>query len=310
MTEILIAILLAVALDRFAPEHIRPQLWNWYNDWAESIEQRFNGGSRAHGVSAVLLAVGPIVLGVLLAHYLLDQLAWVLGFAFDVLVLYLCLDLFRLGTTAQAVSDALEENDLTQAAERLRQLTGKDTVEKTGVGIAHATVEAVLKLANSWVIAPLFWFVVLGPFGVVVQRLAAILDRQWGHRNRRFAEFGWAAARFDDLLGWIPARVTALSYAIMGSFEDALHCWRRRAGMWSDINSGPLLASGMGAMHMDSCEESEEEDAYGNKILRPATLADAGDVRRVVALVWRVLLFWLMVALLMTGAHLAGLFTR
>ena len=151
MTEILIAILLAVALDRFAPEHVRPQLWNWYNDWAESIEQRFNGGSRAHGVSAVLLAVGPIVFGVLLAHYLLDQLAWVLGFAFDVLALYLCLDLFRLGTTAQAVSDALEDNDLTQAAERLRQLTGKDTVEKTEVGIEHATVEAGLKLANSWV---------------------------------------------------------------------------------------------------------------------------------------------------------------
>ncbi len=310
MTEILIAILLAVALDRFAPEHVRPQLWNWYNDWAESIEQRFNGGSRAHGVSAVLLAVGPIVFGVLLAHYLLDELAWVLGFTFDVLALYLCLDLFRLGTTAQAVSSALEDNDLTQAAERLRQLTGKDTVEKTGVGIAHATVEAVLKLANSWVIAPLFWFAVLGPFGVILQRLASILDRQWGHHNRRFAEFGWAAARFDDLLGWIPARVTALSYAIMGSFEDALYCWRRRAGMWSDINSGPLLASGMGAMHMDSCEESEEEDAYGNKVLSPATLADAGDVRRVVALVWRVLLFWLVVALLMTGAHLAGLFTR
>ena len=52
-----------------------------------------------------------------------------------------------------------------------------------------------------------------------------------------------------------PARITALSYALMGSFEDALHCWRKRVGVWSDINSGPLLASGFGAMHMQICEK-------------------------------------------------------
>ncbi len=284
MTYILITILLAILLDRLAPNRNGIQLWSWYSDWAESIEQRFNGGTRAQGVSAVFIAIVPVSVGIFLAALILGEIVGLLRFAFNVAVVYMCVDLYRLGNAAQAVSTALENGDVTEAALHLRELTGKDAGERTEASVAHATVEAVLKQANSLVIAPLFWFIVLGPVGAVLQRMASVLDRLWGHRSTRFVEFGWAAARLNDLLGWIPARITALSYAIMGSFEDALHCWRRQAGMWSDINSGPLLASGLGAMHLESCEE-QQEDAYGNRLVSQTVLPDAGDVRRVVALV-------------------------
>ncbi len=309
MIYILFTILLAIFLDRTAPMRNGARLWSWYGDWAESIEQRFNGGTRVQGISAVFIAVVPMLAAVFLADLILGEITWVLKFLFDVAMVYLCVDLYRLGSAAQAVSAALDAGDVAEAATHLRDLTGKDVAEYTDTTVARATVEAVLKQANSLVIAPLFWFVILGPVGALLQRMASVLDRQWGHRSERFVEFGWAAARLDDLLGWIPARITALSYAIMGSFEDALHCWRRQAGMWSDINSGPLLASGFGAMHLQSCEEPDE-DAYGNKIIARSDAADAGDVRRVVALVWRVLLFWLGVAILMLGAHLFGFFVR
>jgi adenosylcobinamide-phosphate synthase len=309
MTSTLVIILLALALDRWLPERGGFQLWNWYSDWAESIEQRFNGGLRSQGTFAVLLAIAPIIIAIFLATLILGQIAGVLVFLFAVAVLYLCVDLYRLGDVALAVATALEKGDVAHAATRLKELTGKDTIETTEAGVAHATVEAVLKQANSLVLAPIFWFLVLGPLGAMLQRLASTLDRLWGHRTTRFAEFGWAAARLDDLLSWVPARITALSYAVMGSFEDALHCWRRQAGMWSDISSGPLLASGLGALHLDTCEDSEE-DAYGNTAINPATLPGAADVQRAVALVWRVMLFWLAVGLLMAGAHLAGLFTH
>jgi adenosylcobinamide-phosphate synthase len=309
MTSTLVIILLALALDRWLPERGGFQLWNWYSDWAESIEQRFNGGLRSQGTFAVLLAIAPIIVVMFLATFILGQIAGVLVFLFAVAVLYLCVDLYRLGDVAMAVATALENGEVAHAATRLKELTGKDTVETTEAGVAHATVEAVLKQANSLVVAPIFWFLVLGPLGAMLQRLASVLDRLWGHRTTRFAEFGWAAARLDDLLGWLPARITALSYAVMGSFEDALHCWRRQAGMWSDLSSGPLLASGLGALHLDTDEDSEE-DAYGNTAINPATLPGAADVQRAVALVWRVMLFWLVVGLLMTGAHLAGFFTR
>jgi adenosylcobinamide-phosphate synthase len=309
MTTTLVIILLALVLDRWLPERGGFRLWVWYSDWAESIEQRFNGGLRSQGSFAVFLAIAPIIVAIFLATLILGQIAGALVFLFAAAVLYLCVDLYRIGDVAQAVAAALENGDVAHAAARLKELTGKDTVETTEAGVAHATVEAVLKQANSLVIAPIFWFLVLGPLGAMLQRLAAVLDRLWGHRTARFAEFGWAAARLDDLLSWIPARITALSYAVMGSFEDALHCWRRQAGMWSDISSGPLLASGLGALHLDTCEEGEK-DAYGNMAINPAALPDAGDVQRAVALVWRVMLFWLAVGLLMAAAHLAGFFTR
>ena len=309
MTTILVIILLALVLDRWLPDRGGFRIWVWYSDWAESVEQRFNGGLRSQGVFAVLLAIAPIFVVILLATFVLGQIAAALVFLFAVVVLYLCVDLYRLGDVAQGVATALENGDVAHAAARLKDLTGKDTVETTEAGVAHATVEAVLKQANSLVAAPIFWFLVLGPLGAMLQRLAATLDRLWAHRTARFTEFGWAAARLDDLLCWIPARIMAISYAIMGSFEDALHCWRRQAGMWSGLSSGPLLASGLGALHLDSCEEGER-DAYGNAAINPATLPQAADVRRAVALVWRVMLFWLAVGLLMAGAHLAGFFTR
>ena len=309
MTTILVIILLALALDRWLPERGGFRLWVWYSDWAESIEQRFNGGLRSQGIFAVLLAIAPILIAMSLATLILGQIAGALTFLFSVAVLYLCVDLYRLGDVAQAVAVALENGDIAHAAVRLKELTGKDTVETTEAGVAHATVEAILKQGNKLVTAPIFWFLLLGPLGAMLQRLASVLDRLWAHRTARFTEFGWTAARLDDLLSWIPARITAISYAIMGSFEDALHCWRRQAGMWSGLSSGPLLASGMGALHLDTCEDGEK-DAYGNMAINPATLPHAGDVRRAVALVWRVMLFWLAVGLLMAGAHLAGFFTR
>ncbi|MHB1587853.1 MAG: cobalamin biosynthesis protein CobD/CbiB [Acidiferrobacteraceae bacterium] len=308
MIQMLITILLALALDRFVPDRGGFQILNWYRDWAESIELRFNGGTRAQGIAAVLLALAPIILAIIVIRYALVRIAPVLGSLFDMVVLYLCLDLFRLGQTAAAISEQLDHGDVVAANRHLGDLSGKITSETTESGIAHAAVETVLKQGNTLLIAPLFWFIMLGPGGAAAQRLVAILDRIWGHRNPRFAEFGWAAARLNDLLGWVPARLTAVSYAFMGSFEDALHCWRRQGGMWSDINSGPLLASGLGAMHMHHCEETDAPPGVPSGGW--SVVADAADIRRVIALVWRVLLFWFAVALLIAAGRIFGIWVR
>lgn len=314
MTQILVTMLLALALDRFIPNRAGFQVFGWYSDWVESIEQRFNGGIRSQGLGAVMLAVVPTILAVLTGRYIFAQLGHPFKFVFDVVVLYFCINLYRLGSVANDISGQLNDGNVYAAGEQLEELVGKVPSELSEGTIARDTIEAVLKQGNTFVIAPLFWFILLGPAGAVLQRLAAILDRLWGHHNKRFADFGWAAARFNDLLDWLPARVTALSYAIMGSFEDALHCWRRQARMWSDINSGPLLASGFGAMHMANCDDEGQAEAQASELENfnavRGIVAEANDVRRAVALLWRVLLFWLAVAILMSGAHLAGLFTH
>jgi adenosylcobinamide-phosphate synthase len=310
MTEVLLIIFFAAVLDRLLPGRAGFRPFVWYRDWAESIEQRFNGGSRLHGISAVVLATVPVLLGIMLVLYILGKIGQPLRFIADVIVLYLCLDLYRLGNVAGSISDALEQDDVAQADEYLRDLSGKSAEDITETGVARATVVAVLKQGNTAVIAPLFWFILLGPFGTLLQRFVSILDNLWGHRDERYGEFGWAAARLDDLLGWVPARITAMSYAIMGSFEDALLCWRARVGMWSDINSGPLLASGFGAMHLQNCEDIDvdaEEEAMGARPMPLSVMPEAVHVRRAMALVWRVLLFWLSVVALMYGAHIFGI---
>jgi cobalamin biosynthesis protein CobD/CbiB len=188
MTTILVIILLALVLDRWLPERGGFRLWAWYSDWAESIEQRFNGGLRSQGIFAVLLAIAPILIVIFLATFVLGQIAGALTFLFSVVVLYLCVDLYRLGDVAQAVAVALENGDVTHAAARLKELTGKDTVETTEAGVAHATVEAILKQGNKLVTAPIFWFLLLGPLGAMLQRLASVLDRLWA--TTQATEFG------------------------------------------------------------------------------------------------------------------------
>src|SRR3989344_1560169 len=145
MSEILIAVLVAIALDHLIPDRQGVKPFVWYRDWAESIEERFNGGKRAHGVGAVMLATLPILAGVFLLHYILGQLGWIFRFVFDVIVLYLCVDVHRLGKTANAVSSALGNGDFDEANEQLQELTGKGVTELTEIGIARAAVEGVLK---------------------------------------------------------------------------------------------------------------------------------------------------------------------
>ncbi|MCQ0165580.1 cobalamin biosynthesis protein [Pseudomonas sp. S12(2018)] len=238
-----------VALDALLGEPRRAHPLVAFGRYAGRLEQRFNAGGRgwrSHGVTAWFLAVVPLTL-------LVTVLSWLpyIGWLVEILALYCALGLRSLGEHVRPVTEALRGGDLAEARRRVGYLVSRETGELDDTAVARAATESVLENGSDAVFAALFWFVVAGAPGVVLYRLSNTLDAMWGYRNERFERFGWAAARIDDLLNYIPARLVALTYAVLGRTRLALSCWRRQAPLWDSPNAGPVMAAGAGALGVE-----------------------------------------------------------
>lgn len=238
-----------VALDALLGEPRRAHPLVAFGRYAGRLEQRFNAGGRgwrSHGVTAWFLAVVPLTL-------LVTVLSWLpyIGWLVEILALYCALGLRSLGEHVRPVAEALRGGDLDEARRRVGYLVSRETDELDDTAVARAATESVLENGSDAVFAALFWFVVAGAPGVVLYRLSNTLDAMWGYRNERFERFGWAAARIDDLLNYIPARLVALTYAVLGRTRLALSCWRRQAPLWDSPNAGPVMAAGAGALGVE-----------------------------------------------------------
>jgi adenosylcobinamide-phosphate synthase len=143
------------------------------------------------------------------------------------------------------------------------------------------------------VFGALFWFLVAGAPGVVVYRLANTLDAMWGYPTPRYRSFGWAAARLDDLLNWIPARLTALSYMLLGNRDLAWRCWQRQSTAWKSPNAGAVMAAGAGALNLQLGGAARY---YNHVVQRPplgeGLLPRGEDIERALNLVYRALGLW------------------
>lgn len=171
------------------------------------------------------------------------------GAVFDVAVVYLALGLRSLGDHAARVQRALVAGDLDEARAAVGRMVSRDTRHLDERRTAAAVIESVLENGSDAVFAALFWYLVAGVPGVVAYRLVNTLDAMWGYRTRRLAAFGWAAARLDDALNWIPARLTALTYALVsGRPGRALACAWRQGGRTASPNAGLVMAAGAGAL--------------------------------------------------------------
>ncbi|WP_178116371.1 adenosylcobinamide-phosphate synthase CbiB [Pseudomonas brassicae] len=235
-----------VALDALLGEPRRAHPLVAFGRYAGRLEQRFNAsgrGWRSHGVTAWFLAVVPLTL-------LATLLSWLpyIGWLVEILALYCALGLRSLGEHVRPVAEALRGGNLDEARRRVGYLVSRETRELDDTAVARAATESVLENGSDAVFAALFWFAVAGAPGVVLYRLSNTLDAMWGYRNERFERFGWAAARIDDLLNYLPARLVALTYALLGKTRLALGCWRRQAPLWDSPNAGPVMAAGAGAL--------------------------------------------------------------
>lgn len=204
-----IGLLLGWAADRALGDPRRGHPVALFGTWAGWVETRTHRHSRAAGVlTEALVLAPPLALGV--AATRLPGPARALATA---ALTWAALGGTSLGREGLAVHDLLASDDLPGARTRVRNLVGRVTDDLTADEVARAAVESVAENTSDAVVGTLVWGAALGPLGVVLHRTANTLDAMHGHRTARYARFGWAAARLDDLLGWVPARFTVLATA-------------------------------------------------------------------------------------------------
>jgi adenosylcobinamide-phosphate synthase len=290
-------ILVALGLDACLGEPRRFHPLVGFGTLAEALERRIHADSVARGTIAVALLIAPFTM----LAMLISRLPW--GAAIDVLLVYLAIGANSLGEHAGRVRDALVADDLCGARQRVAFLVSRDTAGLDREGVAKAAVESVLENGNDAIFGAIFWFVAAGAPGVVCYRLGNTLDAMWGYRDARYLRFGRAAARFDDLMNFLPARLTALSYALLGDFKRAARCWRVQGGVWKSPNAGPVMAAGAGSLGVVLGGAAVYQSLTQMRpVLGEGQSVDAGHIDRALRLIRRALLLWL--AVLFSGGWL------
>ena len=289
-----VALTAAMMLDWLLGEPRRAHPLVGFGSLARRIEAASYRDARWAGLLAWGLAVLPLVALAWMAQSCLhDSIG---STAFGAIVLYLAVGHRSLDEHARPVAQALERADLAAARMGVGRMVSRDTEPLNERQVAAAATESVLENGSDAVFGALFWFVLLGAPGAVLYRLANTLDAMWGYRNARYGRFGWTAARMDDLLGWLPARLAASTYALFGGAR-AWRCWHRQAAQWDSPNAGPVMAAGAGALGVRLGGPAPYEGVWEERpVLGEGGEASAASVRAALALVHRGVLLWLAIA--------------
>ena len=290
-----LAALLAVLLDRLLGEARRWHPLVGFGNLAGAIEKRLNQRTLLAGVVAWLLVVVPWVA---LAFWLHSCAPLVV----DVVLLYFALGAKSLCEHAEAIAKPLQEGLLDEARQRVGWIVSRETSTLDASGVAKAGVESVLENGNDAIFGALFWFALLGGPGALLFRLTNTLDAMWGYRSERYNLFGRCAARLDDALNWLPARLTALTYALFGQTRAALACWRAQAPDWESPNAGPVMAAGAGSLGVAL---GGAAIYHGQEEVRPplgqGPAPVATDLARSIVLVKNSLWVWLVALFIISG---------
>lgn len=268
-------------------------LANKLEAWLNIANKTNNAKQRWVGMFALALLLTPFIL---LAYWLCH--IPVVSIVADTLLLYFAIGHKSLHDHARAVTRALSNHDEASAKIAASYMVSRDSA---AIEPVPATVESVLENGNDGVFGALFWFFIAGGTGALLFRLANTMDAMWGYKTPRFYYFGWAAARLDDVLDYIPARLTALTYAILGNTKLALNCWKTQAPLWDSPNAGPVMSAGAGALGVQLGGAARYQGEWHERpILGAGEPPIAGDIERALKLVRHGVYLWLLVMLVVS----------
>ena len=304
----LLAILVCLLAQHAYPPKLRQSLSAFYGRMALSAAKRLNAGDRNSGIVAWLALVAAVMVPAALVTALAAAIHPLALWALEVAVLYGSLRFLATLSSLGTIEKALREGDVAGAANPLALWQGEPLESADAGAVARLAAEHALREAHHGTFALLFWFLVLpGPLGLVLYPLALRAAQSWEHLvEPDERDFGWFAARAFLVIDWIPQRLTAFTFALVGDFEDALYCWRTQAAQWLRPEEGIVLASGAGAL---SVRLGDPIPAGGAFVSRPALgvgeLAGEDALVSLEGLLWRALILWMIVYGLAAALQLA-----
>lgn len=310
----LFALIAALLLEQLQPLSSRKYLHGRLDSYVLFFHHHFNTGQQKHGKIAWMMAVLPLLIGVMALFWLLEHTHPIFAWAFDVLILYLTMGFRQFSHYFTDIHHALRDGKLDEARGLLSKWRNMPSHEFNAEEVARVTIEEALIASHRNVFGVITWFVLFSAFGLggaagaLLYRLGQFLRSHWSEEDPIVPdEFGSFARQAFYILEWLPIRMTAATFAIVGDFENTVYCWRTQAASWQDKEAGILLASGAGALGVRLGMPIPQ----GGVPLDRAELgigddADADFMRSTIGLVWRSVVFWLILLLLLTLASLLG----
>lgn len=308
----LFSLIAALLLEQLFPLSSRQHFSRWLNHYARFFQHHFNAGEHRLGKIAWLIAVLFPVCATALLYWFFYLGSPLLAWAFNVLILYLTMGFRHFSHHYTAIYQALRDEDLPQARALLADWRGQRCDELKTEEVVRLAIEEALLASHRRVFGVIAWFIFgmmagLGPAGAVLYRLAQFLVGHWHGRDEATLAFGNFARTAYYWIEWLPLRITASTFAIVGNFEDTLYCWRTQASQWPDPQAGIVLASGAGALGVHLGWPIVQN---GQVLYRPALgmgeEADIEFMRSAVGLVWRALMLWMVLLLVLGLASLVG----
>ena len=235
------------------------------------------------GTLTLLVVLAPPVLLVGVVYFgLYELLGGLLALAFNVIVLVLCLGPKDLDEQVSAVMGALDAGDEEAVRDAAIVLLDEEPPVNR-LELQHRLVDTILLQANERIFSLIFNFVLLGPLGAVLYRLSCHVK---GHQQDTSTDYAASAVRLHDLLAFIPAHLTAMGYAMAGSFVDAVQAWRMKFEVWKNnwqaSVTDAVVVTGRGALQYEFSEEDTGLDF----------VALHAQVKSTLGLVWRTLVIW------------------
>lgn len=219
----LIAIIAALFAERFLGMLDEYRQFQWLGKYADLVKQRAEKLVFLDGVAGVLLVVLLPALVVQYIYAQLDDIFVLFGFGFAILILIAGFGPKRFYDTIKALIDAKNSANADNLHFQVEKLLGREVSEKSVQSLVQLASREILVLVNERIFAVLFWFLILGPLGVVFYRLAAELNAREDRPAEEHAKgFAQTAEKLLFVLNWVPVRLLAFSYAIMGNFIDGM----------------------------------------------------------------------------------------